>query len=92
MNGRPTPRRSEDTYRILFGHGEWNTEKHGRARRPWRKPHLAFDAESGEIVGSVLTNGSGDAAGQVPVLIEQIEGEIASITAGRAYDGEPVYR
>jgi hypothetical protein len=25
-------------------------EKHGRARRSWRKLHLAVDAETGEIV------------------------------------------
>jgi Transposase DDE domain len=39
----------------LFGRGEWNDEKHGRARRSWRKLHLAVDAETGEIVASVLT-------------------------------------
>ena len=45
----------------LFGQGEWDAEKHGRAR-------------------------------QVPALLEQIEGEIASVTADGAYDGEPVYQ
>ena len=24
----------------LFGQGEWNAEKHGRARRSWRKLHV----------------------------------------------------
>ena len=38
----------------LFGKGEWDGEKHGRARRSWRKFHLAVDAETGEIVASVL--------------------------------------
>ena len=33
----------------LFGQGEWNAEKHGRARRTWRKLHLAVDAVTGEI-------------------------------------------
>jgi hypothetical protein len=28
----------------------------------------------------------------VPALLERIEGEIASVTADGAYDGEPVYR
>jgi hypothetical protein len=36
--------------------GEWNNEKHGRARRSWRKLHLAVDADTGEIVASVLTS------------------------------------
>src|SRR5918997_1414040 len=39
----------------LFEKGEWNNEKHGRARRSWRKLHLAVHAETGEIVASVLT-------------------------------------
>ena len=39
----------------LFGKGEWDGETHGRARRSWRKLHLAVDAETGEIVASVLT-------------------------------------
>ena len=32
----------------LFGQGEWDAEKHGRARRQWRKLHLAVDADTGE--------------------------------------------
>ena len=31
-------------------------------------------------------------AGEVPALLDQITGEIASVTADGAYDGEPVYR
>ena len=70
----------------LFGNGEWDGEKHGRARRSWRKLHLAVDAETGEIVASVLTCKEAADAGQVPALLEQIEGEIASVTADGAYD------
>jgi hypothetical protein len=40
----------------------------------------------------VLTDNGADDAGQVPALLEQIEGEIASVAADGAYDGEPVYR
>src|SRR5918994_1962269 len=76
----------------LLGRGEWNNEKHGRARRSWRKLHLAVDAETGEIVASVLTSKEAGDAGQVPVLLEQVEGEIASVMADGAYDAEPVYR
>ena len=75
-----------------FEKGEWNNEKHGRARRSWRKLHLAVDAETGEIVARVLTSKEAGDAGQVPVLLEQVEGEIASVMADGAYDGEPVYR
>jgi Transposase DDE domain len=76
----------------LFGQGEWDEEKYGRARRSWRKLHLAVDAETGEIVAGTLTDNAADDAGQVPALLGQIEGEIASVTADGAYDGEPVYQ
>ena len=76
----------------LFGQGEWDAEKHGRARRSWRKLHLAVDAETGEIVASVLTDSSADDPGEAPALLGQVEGEIASVTADGAYDGEPVYQ
>ena len=76
----------------LFGQGEWQEEKHGRARRSWRKLHLAFDADTGEIAASILTDNHADDAGQVPDLFGQVEGEIASVTADGAYDGEPVYQ
>jgi Transposase DDE domain len=50
------------------------------------------DADTGEIVASVLTDNGADDAGEVPALLDQVEGEIASVTADGAYDGEPVYR
>src|SRR5918998_731970 len=73
----------------LFGRGEWDGEKHGRARRSWRKLHLAVDAERGEIAACALTGKEAGDAGQVPVLLEQVQGEIASVMADGAYDGEP---
>jgi len=76
----------------LFGQGEWNEERHGRARRSWRKLHLAIDADTGEIVANVLTDNGADDVGEVPGLLEQVEGEIASFIADGAYDGEPVYQ
>ena len=76
----------------LFGQGEWQEEKHGRARRSWRKLHLAFDADTDEIVASLLTGNEADDAGRIPDLLGQIEGEIASVTADGAYDGEPTYQ
>jgi DDE family transposase len=75
----------------LFGQGEWQEAKHGRARRSWRKLHLALDAGTGEIVASTLTGDEADDAGQVPDLLEQVEGEVASVTAAGAHDGEPVH-
>jgi hypothetical protein len=75
----------------LFGQGEWNAAKHGRARRAWRKLHLAVDATTGEIAAHVLTEGHADDAAQVSALLGQAEGQITSVTADGAYDGEPTY-
>jgi transposase len=76
----------------LFGQGEWDEEKHGRTRRSWRKLHLAVDAGTSEIVACVLTDNAADDAGQVPALLTATEGEIASVMADGAYDGEPMYQ
>jgi hypothetical protein len=73
----------------LFGKGERNCEKHGRARRSWRKLHTSVDAETGEITACALTGREAANAGQVPILLEQVQGEIASVMADGAYDGEP---
>ena len=51
-----------------------------------------MDAGTGEIAACVLTDDGVDDAGEVPALLEQVEGEIAIVTADGAYDGEPVYR
>jgi hypothetical protein len=40
----------------------------------------------------VLTGNDVHDASQVPALLKQIQGEIASVTADGAYDGEPIYR
>src|SRR4029079_10874330 len=47
---------------------------------------------TGEIVACVLTDNASDDAGQVLALLEAIEGEIVSVMADGAYDGEPVYQ
>lgn len=76
----------------VFGQGEWNASKHGRARRKWHKLHVAVDAGTGEITAHILTDGHADDAAQVPALLSQTEGQIASVTADGAYDGEAIYQ
>ena len=61
----------------------------GDRLRRWRKLHLAVDADTGEIAAHALTEGHADDAAQVPTLLGQVEGVIASVTADGAYDGEP---
>lgn len=84
----------DSTWLKLFGQGEWNEERHGRNCRSWRKLYLAgaaaarsglaprshqgLDACTGEIVARALTEKGAYDAGEVPGLLEQIDGEIAN--------------
>jgi transposase len=76
----------------IYGEGEWLDQKHGiRARRRWRKLHIAVEAESQEIVASDFT---GDDVGDVtvlPDLLDQVEGRVDAVIADGAYDGQPAY-
>lgn len=76
----------------VYGAGEWLQERHGvRARRTWRKLHLAVDAGTGLTLAVTLTeNDEGDPS-QVGPLLEQIDAKIGSATADGAYDGAPTY-
>jgi hypothetical protein len=77
----------------VHGAGEWQQAKHGRrARRSWRKLHLAVDPDTGEILACELTDKDVGDPTQVEPLLDQITGDIGSLTADGAYDGEPVYR
>jgi len=76
----------------IYGEGEWLDQKHGvRSRRRWRKLHLGVDAVTHEIVAVELTpDGVGDVS-EVPPLLDQIDADVASMTADGAYDGDAVY-
>ena len=76
----------------IYGEGEWLDHKHGiRSRRRWRKLHLGIDAVTHEIVASELTSDDVGDVSEIPVLLDQIDAEVASLTADGAYDGEAVY-
>ncbi len=62
-----------------------------RNRRGWRKLHLAVDAETGEILASELTKHRARDSSQVPGLLNQIAGDLASMMADSAYDATRVY-
>ena len=91
---------SEGTLHILidstglkvYGAGQWLEEKHGaRARRDWRKLHLAVDADNFSIVAHTLTDSQTDDPLQVEPLLSQTDGTITQVTADGAYDGRPTY-
>jgi hypothetical protein len=76
----------------VYGAGQWLEEKHGvRARRDWRKLHLAVDADNFSIVAHTLTDSHTDDPSQVGPLLSQTEGTVTQVTADGAYDGHPTY-
>lgn len=76
----------------LGGQGEWLAEKHGtKKRRSWKKLHLGADADTGRIVAAALTGKEVDDGSRVGPLLDQVDGPVASFTAGGAYDHDPVY-
>ena len=76
----------------IYGAGQWLEEKHGaRARRSWRKLHLALDADSGGIIAQVMTDQDAGDASQAEPLLDQVEMPIGQLTADGAYDGNPTY-
>jgi hypothetical protein len=60
-------------------------------RRVWRKLHLAVDADTGEVLASDLTNRRTADCARVPELLDQIDDQVASLTADGAYDAGAVY-
>jgi hypothetical protein len=69
----------------LCGAGEWLLEKHGtKTRRSWRKLHIGMDADTGQIVASVLTNHDGDDGAQVGPILDQVTGTVGSVTGDGA--------
>src|SRR4051812_40622356 len=74
----------------LGGPGEWLVEKHGTSkRRSWRKLHIGFDAVTGRIVASILTDV--DDASQVEPLLDQIADPVELFMGDGGYDRTGVY-
>jgi transposase len=64
---------------------------HSISPRRWRKLHLGVDAGTHEIVAVELTPDDVGDVSELPGLLDQIDAEVASLTADGAYDGEAVY-
>ena len=75
-----------------YGEGEWSDQKRGiRSPRRWRKLHLGVDAGTHAIVAVELTPDNVGDVSELPDLLDQIDADVASLTADGAYDGEAVY-
>ena len=76
----------------LGGPGEWLVEKHGTSRRrSWRKLHIGFDAVTGRIVASILTDRNVDDASQVEPLLDRIAEPVEVFVGDGGYDRTGVY-
>ena len=76
----------------LGGPGEWLVEKHGTSRRrSWRKLHIGFDAVTGRIVASILTDRDVDDASQVGPLLDRIAEPVELFLGDGGYDRTGVY-
>jgi hypothetical protein len=76
----------------IYGEGEWLDQKHGiRSHRRWRKLHLGMDADTHEVVAVEVTPDDVGDVSEIPQLLDQIDADVASMTADGAYDGETVY-
>ena len=76
----------------MYGESEWLDQQHDlRSRRRWRKLHLGLDADTQEIVAAELTPDNVGDVSVLPELLDQIDPDIASLTAAGAYDGESAY-
>jgi hypothetical protein len=76
----------------MYGEGEWLDQKHGmRSRRRWRKLHLGLDVDTQETVAAELTPDDVGDVSVLPELLDQIDADVASMTADGAFDGEGVY-
>lgn len=76
----------------MHGGNGWNTEKHGtkKRRKTWRKLHLAFNPDTGDIVGSELTTEHvGDETALLD-LVDGIDADVNRFLVDGTYDGEDV--
>ncbi|MBL6459131.1 IS5 family transposase [Belnapia sp. T6] len=90
--GKPVHLLVDSTGLRLCGPGGWLEEKHGtKRRRAWKVLHLTTDADTGEIVASVLTDRDADDGSQVGPLLDQVDGPVAALTGDGPYDRNDVY-
>jgi len=69
----------------------WPSRPVSRCVRPKVKLHLGVDAGTQEIVAVELTPDDVGDVSELSGLLDQIDAEVASLTADGAYDGEATY-
>jgi hypothetical protein len=75
----------------IYGEQEWQEEKYAlKARKSWRKLHIAVD-ENGYIENSELTTHNISDCATIGVLLEEINSPIDTVLADGAYDQPSTY-
>lgn len=76
----------------VYGEGEWKVRQHGISkRRTWRKLHLCVDENTQEIVAVGASTNSVSDSEMLPVLLDEVEGEISQVSADGAFDQRKCY-
>ncbi|UCM86041.1 MAG: IS5 family transposase [Rickettsia endosymbiont of Culicoides impunctatus] len=76
----------------IYGEQEWQEEKYAlKARKSWRKLHIAFD-ENGYIASSELTTHNISDYATIGALLEEIDSPIDTVLADGAYDQPSTYK
>ena len=76
----------------IHGEGEWKIRTHGKdKRRTWLKLHLAIDESTHDIQACMVTGADVHDCEVLGDLLDQIEADIAQVTADGAYDTHDCY-
>ena len=76
----------------IYGEQEWQEEKYAlKARKSWRKLHMAVD-ENGYIASSELTTHNISDCATIGTLLEEIDSPIDTVLADGAYDQPSTYK
>ncbi|WP_425364578.1 IS5 family transposase [Candidatus Tisiphia endosymbiont of Mystacides longicornis] len=76
----------------IYGEQEWQEEKYAlKARKSWRKLHIAVD-ENGYIASSELTTHNISDCATIGTLLEEIDSPIDTVLADGAYDQPSTYK
>ena len=96
---RVRERRSESIHLVVdssgikvYGEGEWKTRQHGISkRRTWKKIHLGFDADMGDVVAADVTHNDTHDSQVFPNLLQQVSEKITQVSNDGAYDTHDCY-
>lgn len=76
----------------MHGGNGWHEEKHRakKARKTWRKLHIALDPDTGDILAAELTTEHVGDETALPDLLTNIDADVTQFLADGAYDGQGI--